>query len=78
MMTVMTVIMLIMMITLIIVIIITIFATIIGPIQDLCGPLCARKSNVYQTPLLNIFADKILLGLNIPWDKILCSTEYLQ
>ena len=62
-----------MMMTLII--IITIFATIISPIQHLCGLLCARKSSVYQTPLLNISADNILPGLNIPWDKILCSID---
>ena len=41
------------------------FVAIIDPIRDLCGPLCGRKSNVYQTPLLNIFGDKILHRWNI-------------
>ena len=41
------------------------FAAIIVPIQDLCRPLCGRKSNVYQTSLLNICGDKILHRLNI-------------
>ena len=47
------------------IIMIIFFAAIIVPIQDLCRPLCGRKSNVYQTSLLNICGDKILHRLNI-------------
>ena len=36
---------------------------------NLCGPLCARKSNVYQTPRLHILSDKIFFSPLAYWQQ---------